>query len=140
VKITYDPIGNAPVASFENPGDSYAGAIVKAEERQDKYGDDAIAALTLQLDAPSDDGDEYAVLFVRSKQMQRAVGKAAHRAGAEEVEVGDWIRVTFVENRECSNGEMKWYEAEYKPSAPSADGPLGSGELGETASDDLPPF
>ena len=134
----YNPIDDAPVASFENPGDSYSGTIIKADEQRDKYGSDLIPALTLRLGIPTGEGDEYAVIFVRSKQMQREVGKAARRAGASELRVGDWIRVAFVENRECSNGEMKWYEAEYKLAGASTDGPIGVAELGEL--DDEPGF
>jgi hypothetical protein len=141
----YDPIDSAPVAQFDDPGDAYSGAIVKWEWVDDKYAaPKKIPAITLRLDKPTAEGDEYAVIRARSDQMQRVIGRAAKRAGATDQEIGNWLRVTFVEERETGSGaSFKYYEAEYKlADPPTGDGPpdddgsLGAGELGDT--DDAP--
>jgi hypothetical protein len=144
----YDPIDNAPVTQFDDPGDAYSGAIVKWEWADDKYAaPKKIPAITLQLDKPTADGDDYAVIRARSEQMQRVIGTAAKRAGATDQEIGNWLSVTFVEERETGSGtSFKFYEAEYKlADPPNGDGPLdddgsplGTGELGDA--DDEPPF
>ena len=137
----YDPVDQAPVAKFDKPGDTLSGVIVKSEWQHDKYGSEQIPAITLRLDKPTADGDEHAVIFARSKQMQREIGKKAQRAGATDEEIGNWLSVTYVEDRECSNGEMKWYAAEYKLANPSdEDGPLGRGLLGDSDTGDEPDF
>ena len=116
------------------------GNIAKCEWQDDKYGTEQIPAITLRLAKPTSDGDEYATLLARSKQMQRVIGRAAKCAGATGDGIGNWLSVTFIEKRETSNGEMKWYEAEYKLATPRTDAPIGVGELGEVGDDDTPPF
>ena len=143
----YHPIDNAPVTQFDDPGDAYSGAIVKWEWADKYAAPKKIPAITLQLDKPTADGDDYAVIRARSEQMQRVIGKAAKRAGATDQEIGNWLSVTFVEERETGSGTpFKFYEAEYKlADPPNGDGPLdddgsplGTGELGDA--DDAPPF
>ena len=80
----YDPIDNAPVTQFDDPGDAYSGAIVKWEWADDKYAaPKKIPAITLQLDKPTADGDDYAVIRARSEQMQRVIGEFVERVLVE---------------------------------------------------------
>ena len=94
-----DPIEDAPVAKFDNPGDTFSGIIVKFERQNDKYVSEQIPVITLQLDKPTADGDEYAVVRARNTQMRRVIGRAAKRAGATDEAIGNWLSVTFVEER-----------------------------------------
>jgi hypothetical protein len=138
----YDPINAAPSAKFDNPGDTYSGTIVDVGRRDDKHSLTQIPAFTLQLDKPTADGDDYVVILARSALMQSAIGKKARHAGRTTFEPGDWMSVTFVENREPTGGgnPYKLYHADYKLGNNPDDGPIGRGGLEQTAADDQPPF
>ena len=115
----YDEIDDAPVLKFDKPPITHSGTVVKAERVDDKYAPDQIPAFTLRLDKPTDDGDKCGVILRRSELMQRMIGKAVRRTGRSTVEVGDWLSVTFVEQRESSGGDnYKFYEVEYRPGDP----------------------
>ena len=109
----YDQIEQAPLLKPELDV-TFSGRIVKIDEaRQTKY--ETVPALTLRLDTPTDDGDDYGVLLLGSDQLKRVIAKAAKRAGRNEITLGDWVSASVVEKRETSNGNtMNWWAADYK--------------------------
>ncbi|MGE5697480.1 MAG: hypothetical protein ACM4D3_20285 [Candidatus Sericytochromatia bacterium] len=117
---------------------TFSGSIARIEDaRQTKH--ETVPALTLHLDRPTDDGDDYGVLLLGSTQLKRVIASAARRAGRSEISIGDWVSAGVVDKRETSaRNTMNVWEAEYRVSKQS--GPLGTGELGETDADDLPDF
>ncbi len=125
----YDPIEDALVAAFSDVGDHFAGVIARAEKVDDKYGSEKVVRVTLQLDDPFED-DPYVHIFVRSKQMQRQIGRAMHRAHRRAVTEGDWMRVEYVEEAESSGGgNYKVYDVEYEARDGDTEKSLGTGEF-----------
>lgn len=139
----YDPIEQASLARFEEPGDTYSGIQVKVEFVDDKYAG-RIPAITWKLDKPTVDGEDYTLLLARSAQMQRELAKAAKRAGTTELSVGDWSKVTYVESHESASGGNDWKEyavgyelaSEFNAEPPDdAAGPLGTATVVDTDGD-----
>jgi hypothetical protein len=129
IGMDYDPIEDALVAAFSDVGDHFAGVIVRTKEVDDKYGSEKVARITLQLDDPFED-DEHAHVFVRSKQMQRQIGRRMHRAGRRAVTEGDWMRVEYVEAAETSSGgTYKVYDVEYEVRDGDTEKSLETGEF-----------
>jgi hypothetical protein len=130
----YDPLGDAPAAAFADVGDRFTGLVAKAEWADDKYGTDKVPAITLHLDKPLED-DEYVRVFVRSKQMQRALGRAVRHCGRTSVTEGDWISVEYVEEAESTSGNSyKVYDVEYRTGEDSSEPSIGTGEFIDGAS------
>ena len=117
VNDLYDPIEQAPRASFDVPGDSYAGVVVKAERVDDKYAAGQIPAITLRLAAPTEDGDDYLMILARSAQLQKELGKAVRRSGKAALSEGDWLQIAYVEEHESATGAHGWkeYSVTHKP-------------------------
>jgi hypothetical protein len=140
----YNPIDDAPIGHFDQAGDRYDGTIVKAELRDDQYGGEKIPGITLKLDRPTSDGDNYTIVMARSKQLRKVLGRAVSRAGYTRLEdaVGARLSVWLVEQRETtgSANSYKLYDATCGESPSAADSEfIGTATLGET-SDDEPPF
>ena len=99
---------------FDNPGDTIDGDIVETQLIDDQYNVGGKPVLVLTI--ATNDGDRK--LFVRG-QMSRAVGEAVKSAGANGIDEGSTVRVTFTGTRELNGGRtMKLYEAEYVPPQP----------------------
>ena len=133
----YDALEQAPLLKAD-VDIFHGGSIVKIDEaRETKHG--PVPALTLRLDAPTDDGDEFGVLLLGSAQLCRELAKAARRAGRREITLGHWVSAGVVEKRETANGNtMNIWEVGYKASSPADDdGSIGRGVL---AGDDDPVF
>ena len=125
----YDPIEDALVAAFADVGDRFAGVIVDADEADDKYGSGRVPAFTLRLDEPFED-DEYVRIFARSKQMQRAIGRAVKRCDRGAIVEGDWLAIEYVEEAESSSGNSyKVYDVEFKPGKVDSEKSIGTGEI-----------
>ncbi|BCO35497.1 hypothetical protein BMW24_023000 [Mycobacterium heckeshornense] len=133
----YDPIADAPFARFPTPGDSYHGTLVAFDMRPDRFSNQEIPTATLRLSEPTEDGDEYVHVSLRSAALRREFGRAAHRAGRVDIDDGlgrDHIRITYIEDRESAGGNtFKVYRVEYTAVGSAA--PIGAAELGEAAAD-----
>lgn len=128
----YDPHKDPLIAAFSDLGDRFAGVILAAEMRDDRYGRGQVPVIILQPDEAFEDEEPVAV-YARSSQMQREIGKKARQAKRKAVTPGDWISIEFAEVCESAAGnEWKRYEVKYE-----ARGPESASAAGEF---DQPPY
>lgn len=137
--------GNAQAVKFAAPGDSIDGTVVRKEVRPitkmgtgevDTYksGDikyQILATLQTNLHEDNDD-DGQRTLYIKSYMMS-AVKQAVAQAGAGELEIGAWMRVTFTHYGEAERGlnPPKMYVAEYRrPDAQVLQGAVGAVQTG----------
>jgi hypothetical protein len=135
-----------PPAAFTSPGDTYAGKITKLDAVQQRKFDKGkptneldywpdgskkmMAVITLATDHrdaedASDDGQRK--IYAASKDMQRKIREAVKSAGRKGLDLGGWLRVTYVrEEKQDSGLYAKIYEVEYRaPGAADAQQALG---------------
>lgn len=98
----------AKSVKFEAHGDSGEGRVTAAEMVDDLNGGSAqIPVITLE------NPPEEKKLWARSQQMLEAINAALDRIGATGLEIGDWLKVTYVADKTLRSGRsMKVYEAE----------------------------
>jgi hypothetical protein len=105
----------AKSVKFEAPGDFGEGRVAAAEMVDDPNNttDSQILVITLF----DDDGAERK-LWARSAQMLEAIDEACDKSGSDGIEIGDWLKVTYVSDKVLRNGRtMKVYAAEHMPEA-----------------------
>ncbi|WP_371031246.1 hypothetical protein [Pseudoclavibacter sp. JSM 162008] len=125
---------------FQNPGDTHTGTVSRAprEQQQTKFGSqepdtwpngDPKMQVVVELDTaerdPADGNDDGSrTLYVSSSAMKRAIGDAIIAAGAEDIEVGGILTVTFTGFDPTSKNPQnpkKLYQAGYaRPTSPLA--------------------
>lgn len=139
----------APIFKFTEPGDRIGGVIVEEPKtfplteygsREPKIGQDGKPVmqilLTLATEVSADENhDGRWRVYLDKPLLKSAVARELKAAGSQTLTVGDELTVTFTGMRETrGGGSAKDFTAEYRASAePSdGDGPIGTGDLGET--------
>jgi hypothetical protein len=135
--------GGAPVAKFENVGDTWSGRIVKVDpptQQTDLKGEPKFyndgkpmmqVVITLQTDRndpeiADDDGQRR--LYVKG-WMQTAIREAVKKAGCSSVEEGATLAVQYTgdgKSQGAGYNPPKLYRAQYKPPAVGVDDLLGA--------------
>lgn len=143
----------APIHKFTEPGDQIGGVIVEEPKtlplteygsREPKIGQDGKPVmqilLTLATEVSADENhDARWRVYLDKPLLKSAVARALKAAGSQTLAVGDQLTVTFTGIRETrGGGSAKDFTAEYTPAAPCDDGPMGTGELGETFDGPVP--
>lgn len=136
--------GRSVICRFDDLDDNHAGFITKEPKWQEDPYDSAKEVLIVML---ADKGLTYE-LRVRS-QMVDAVLDAVTAAGAESLEVGGYLSVTFYGYK----GQLKLYKATYEPPEDDQCGcgdpreptdaavlEFGSDDSGDNSSDNAPPW
>jgi hypothetical protein len=113
-----------PATRFDLAGDSVSGTITAADLVADTINPGSADVLVLTI-------DDREKVWARSAQMREAIADAVDAAGAESIDVGDDITITYVEDKVLRNGRvMKVYRVVYAPS-----GPIGAGTLADFSAD-----
>jgi hypothetical protein len=113
-----------PATRFDLAGDSVSGTITAADLVADTINPGSADVLVLTI-------DDREKVWARSAQMREAIADAVDAAGAESIDVGDDITITYVEDKVLRNGRvMKVYQVVYAPS-----GPIGAGTLADFSAD-----
>lgn len=124
VNAFFDP-DRGEAMKFENVGDSLAGLILDVSLIDDQHN---AGKEVLKLKISTDDG-AVRDLYVRSAGQKDAIGQAVVDAGAEAIDVGGQISITYVGDKVLKNGrEMKLYTATYEVPQP-----IGVASFGEEA-------
>ncbi|MBU3749823.1 MAG: hypothetical protein FGM52_05130 [Mycobacterium sp.] len=132
----------APIFKFNNPGDSISGVIVEEpttmpltafKSTEPKIGPDGKPVMQVLIVVASEQcqnehHDGRWRVFIDKPLMKDAVRQAVRTAGAPTLELGGEVTISFTGWRELGSGQAKAFTVAY--AAP--DGPIGSGELGET--------
>jgi hypothetical protein len=109
--INFKSLTGTPAAKFETFGDIAEGCVESAEMVDDTNNPGKQVPVVTLVD---EDGVRRK-LWVRS-QMVDAINDALDKAGASELEVGAWLKVTYIEDRALRSGRnMKVYAAEVTP-------------------------
>jgi hypothetical protein len=90
--------------------------------------------ITLQTDERDDANDDgVRLLFVKGKNMTRAIRDAVRAAGCSSLDVGGKLAIRYVRDDESTGGRQppKVYEAKYQPPPPPADDPDGPAPEGD---------
>ena len=96
---------------FETLGDSGEGQISAAEMVDDPNGADKGQVLVITL---TDEAGGERKLWARSTQMLEAIDGALEASGSDGIEIGDWLKVTYVSDKMLRSGRvMKVYKAEH---------------------------
>jgi hypothetical protein len=113
-----------PATKFDVIGDSVSGTITAADLVADTINPGSADVMVLTI------GDREKV-WARSAQMREAIADAVESAGADSIDIGDDITITYVEDKVLRNGRtMKVYRVAYE-SAP----PIGVGTLADFSAD-----
>lgn len=104
-------LAGIPAAKFDEIGDSAEGIVEAAEMVDDTNKPDSQVPVVTVVDEDSDKRK----LWVRNGMID-AINAALDEAGVTELEVGGWLKVTYVGDKTLRNGRtMKLYKAEYLP-------------------------
>lgn len=64
----------------------------------------------------TDEDDVDRKLWGRSAQMLEAIAEACEKSGSDGIEIGDWLKVSYVDEKVLRSGRtMKIYAAEHTP-------------------------
>jgi hypothetical protein len=122
VKVTEFHTGTAEPFKFEKIGDTVDGTIVGPPELIADTFNEGKKVLAFTLDTEDSERKVYA-----RSQMLRAIGQAVVDAGADSIDEGGALRITYSTDRALNNGRsMKVYTADYVPPSP-----MGTADLGE---------
>lgn len=106
--INFKALAGIPSAKFETFGDFVEGTVESAEMVDDANNPGKQVPVITLVD---EDGGKRK-LWVRS-QMVDAINAALDKAGVTDLEVGAWLKATYVEDRVLRSGRtMKVYAAE----------------------------
>jgi hypothetical protein len=101
----------AKSVKFEAPGDFGEGRITAADMVDDPNDASRPQVLVITL---VDEEDVERKLWARSAQMLEAIDEACDKSGSDGIEIGDWLKVTYVADKALRNGRtMKVYAAEH---------------------------
>jgi len=99
---------------FEAPGDVGEGRVIASE----MFDDDDSKKPQFPIFTLADEDDVERKLWARSQQMLEVLSEAVARSGADGIEIGDWIKVTYISDKALRSGRsMKVYAAEHTPAA-----------------------
>ena len=111
--INFKTLAGTPAAKFEAFGAVAEGNVESAEMVDDANNPGKQVPVITLVD---EDGTKRK-LWVRS-QMVDAINAALDKAGESDLEVGAWLKVTYIEDRVLRSGnKMKVYAAEVTPEA-----------------------
>lgn len=100
---------------FEQHGDAGEGRV-NAAEMVDDLSDSSKPQFPVFTLCGEDAVDRK--LWARSTQMLEAIAEAVARSGADGIEIGDWLKVVYVDDKVLRSGRtMKVYAAEHTPAA-----------------------
>lgn len=114
VSAFFDP-NRGDAAKFEVFGDSVTGTVVDAEMVDDQNN---VGKQVLVIKVSETITGAVKSLYVRPPGMKDALGQAVVDAGANAIEVGGHLTVTYTADKPLRSGKaMKLYSSEYKPPA-----------------------
>ena len=112
--INFKSLAGIPAVKFDVFGDSVAGTVESAEMVDDSNNPGRQVPVVTVVD---EDGVTKRKLWVRS-QMVDAINAALDKAGESDLEVGAWLKVTYMSDKALNSGRtMKIYAAEVTPEA-----------------------
>ena len=111
-----------PAVTFKNVGDSVAGRIIGTEDYQETvFGSkdlkfypqsgDPVMGVRVYLETVPGDESSRVTLWCQGKLLMKAVATAFRAAGAQDLEIGADLAVTFT----GYDGRAKTYSAAYSP-------------------------
>ena len=113
-----------PATKFDVIGDSVSGTITAADLVADTINPGSPDVLVVTI-------DDREKVWARSAQMREAIADAVDAAGAESIDVGDDIAISYVADKELRNGRtMKVYKVTYASAKP-----IGAGTLADFSAD-----
>jgi len=105
----------AKSVKFEAISDFGEGRITAAEMVDDPNEPSKPQVLVITL---VDEADVERKLWARPPQMLEAISEACDKSGADGIEIGDWLKVTYVADKALRSGRvMKLYVAEHQTEA-----------------------
>lgn len=103
----------AKSVKFEAIGDFGEGRITAAEMVDNPNDPNAEQVLVITL---VDEEQIERKLWARSQQMLQAISEACDKSGSDGIEIGDWIKVTYISDKALRSGRvMKVYAAQHTP-------------------------